>query len=126
MSNDFGKDESLSSCEKWTGAKYSVELLSEKNIKSWTEASRTDFELRRPNPYLAENFEISENEPSRDWSEIRKIISDSKGELWFKADGKFNLPRGIVVFWLRSNLTSKDVQNAAFKGKLSYNYCKLQ
>lgn len=116
ISNEFSTDESLKNVEKWTEAKFSVEPIPENVIEIWKNAERTDFELPRPNPYLAESFDICDDEPSRKWDHVQKVLSEPKGELWFKGDGKFNLPRGIVSFFFRSNTTAKSPKTAAFKG----------
>ena len=60
------------------------------------------FKIRKPNQYLPESFEIKMDEPSRAWDKVQRIWTGEAGELWFKADSIFNLPRGIISISLRS------------------------
>jgi len=78
-----------------------MEDLDDEVIHRWTTACVGGLRLPEPNQFLAESFRIKSDEPSRHWPTVRKISDDPRGELWFKADEQFNLPRGLVAVALR-------------------------
>ena len=87
--------------EKWTEAVYNMNDLSDDVIHRWEKACVGGLRLPEPNHFLAECFRIKFDEPSRLWPTVRKIAENERGELWFKADNEFNLPRGLVAVALR-------------------------
>lgn len=104
INNKFEKDPNviLDKCEKWTEAKYGLEDLDSEIMNSWENSTVDNLKLPEQNPFLSENFELNNSEPSNEWKFPQKILENKKGELWFKGDGVFNLPRGIVGISLRS------------------------
>ena len=48
-----------------------------------------------------------------DWKYIKKIESNNRGDLWFKADEKFGLPRGFIALRIRSRLARESAKNNA-------------
>ena len=62
--------------------------------------SKEKLHLPTPNQYIASNFDIKTTDESK-WQEPQQILKTDNGELWFKGDDKFNLPRGKVAFHFR-------------------------
>lgn len=56
---------------------------------------------------------MKSNEPSRQWDKIRKIAESDKGELLYKADSLFDLPRGFIILLLRSSMIRSSAKNDA-------------
>ena len=82
--------------EPYTEARYSIHDLS----LSTTPESSEKLHLPAPNRYLSSNFEIKQTIESK-WEHPQKVQENENGELWFKGDSKFNLPRGKAVFHFR-------------------------
>jgi secreted Zn-dependent insulinase-like peptidase len=71
-------------------------------VSSWEAALPLDsFTLPEPNPFLTTDFNISEPE-NIDVEYPEKIMKNKLGELWFKQDTKFLLPRAYIIFQLVS------------------------
>ncbi|CAB3380047.1 Hypothetical predicted protein [Cloeon dipterum] len=98
--------------EPWFNTPYAVQDISPEQLSSWENATVLDaFTLPEPNPYLTSNFTIFE--PEDDASEYPiKVVKHSAGELWFKQDKKFNLPRAYIIFHLISPLIFLSPENA--------------
>ena len=96
------------------GAKYTEEPISSDLISDWSNAKPpSDLAVPESNKYLAESTSIKTNEPSREWKQIRKILETPNGELFFKADSKFNLPRGFIILLIRSDIIRQSPKNDA-------------
>ena len=78
------------------------------NNSSTLLTDRTDLFLPKPNRFLPKSFKIKTDEPGREWKYVRKLVSNPSGELWFKGDNVFNLPRGVMSFSLRSQHNFSD------------------
>jgi len=109
----------LDKTEKWTEAKYSISELDQPTIESWCTANVENLKLPERNRFLAENFEIKESEPSRDWIFPQKVFEEKRGELWFKSDKIFNLPRGIVAILMRSGATQETARTSSMTAFLA-------
>ena len=94
------------------GAKYTEEPISPDLISDWSNAQPpSDLSVPESNKYLAESTSIKSNEPSREWKLVRKILETQNGELFFKADSKFNLPRGFIILLIRSDIIRQSPKN---------------
>jgi len=103
----------LDKTEKWMQAKYSISDLPEVTVSAWKNANVENLMPPEKNRFLAENFDIKESAPSRDWTIPQKVFDEKRGELWFKSDKIFNLPRGTVVLSLRSGATRETARSSA-------------
>lgn len=71
-------------------------------VSDWETALPLDsFTLPEPNRFLTTDFNISEPE-NIDIDYPENIMKNNLGELWFKQDKKFNLPRAYIIFQLVS------------------------
>jgi len=102
----------LDKIEKWTEAKYGITDLPEDTISGWKNSNVENLMLPEKNRFLSENFDIKES-PSRDWTIPQNVFEEKRGELWFKSDKIFNLPRGIVSISLRSSATRETARSSA-------------
>lgn len=100
--------------EKWMGGRYHMQDIGEEQIGAW-ENIELNGELKLPqsNKYLAEDTKLKTDEPSRQWSKIKKIKENQFGELLYKADSQFDLPRGYIILLIRSEVIRQSVKNDA-------------
>jgi len=83
--------------EPYTDAKYKIENVS----LEVTPESREKLHLPTPNRYIASDFSIKQGTDESTWKVPRLIDERANGELWFKGDSKFSLPRGKASFHFR-------------------------
>ena len=69
--------------------------------------------MPQSNKYLAEDTKLKTDEPSRQWPKIKKIKENQFGELLYKADSQFDLPRGYIILLIRSEIIRQSVKNDA-------------
>ena len=106
--NDFNQE------EKWMQAKYRIEDLTVADLKTWSSVSSNDsLAVPASNKYLAEDTTLKLSEPSREWSYVKKIEENQFGELFFKADSTFDLPRGFIILLIRSDIIRENPKNSA-------------
>lgn len=107
-------ESSVDIVEKWMGGKYSIADLSPETINLWANASAlSELFVPSSNKYLAEDIRVKEDEPSLEWETVRKIEETPIGELWFKGDGQFKLPRAFISLIIRSRLPYENAKNKA-------------
>lgn len=107
-------ESSVDIVEEWMGGKYSIDDLSSETIESWANAPvLSELFVPSSNKYLAEDIKVKEDEPSLEWETVRKIEETPIGELWFKGDGQFKLPRAFISLIIRSHLPYENAKNKA-------------
>ncbi|XP_042206684.1 nardilysin-like [Homarus americanus] len=99
--------------EKWFGTKYSVEDIPKSWEEQWANLP-TNPELHIPatNHFIPDNFDLLSSE--KDVPEYpEKLCQDDWGELWFRQDLKFKLPRSYCYIFLLSELPLQSPRLAA-------------
>ena len=85
------------------GGKYAMEELGEQRLTQWAGVElNPEMSIPQNNKYLAEDTSMKTDEPSREWPHMKKIKETDCGELFFRADSKFDLPRGFIILLLRN------------------------
>lgn len=98
--------------EKWFGTKYSVEDIPQEWEESWNNLpSNPELHMPSPNHFIPDNFDLLPGECVPDYPE--KVCCDEYGELWFKQDVKFKLPRTYCNIYLLTDLLLQSPRNAA-------------
>ena len=107
-SKSFKNDSNLT--EKWMEGRYQIENFSDSDLQNWYNVTLDDsLQLPVSNKYLAEDMELKEDE-SRNWEFVKKIEESDFGELFFKADSRFNLPRVLLI---RCDIIRKNAKNSS-------------
>ena len=100
--------------EKWMGGKYSVEELSSELLENWQTAElKNGLFVPQSNKYLAEDTDVKLSEPSRRWESVKKIEENQFGEIFYKADAVFDLPRGFIILLIRSDIVRQNAKNSS-------------
>ncbi|XP_068246780.1 nardilysin-like [Palaemon carinicauda] len=99
--------------EKWFGTKYSVEDIPQEWEDSWNNLPiNPELHMPSPNHFIPDNFDLLPlEEPVPEYPE--KVLYDDYGELWFKQDGKFKLPRTYCNIYLLTDLLLQSPRKAA-------------
>lgn len=85
--------------EKWFGTKYAECEMPDKWKRSWESTTvYPEFFLPEPNDYLSADFTIFYDKTQSVGPFPVKLVDDKFGELWFRLDDKFLLPRAIINF----------------------------
>ncbi|XP_059475438.1 nardilysin-like isoform X2 [Neocloeon triangulifer] len=97
--------------EDWFNTPYNVTDVPSDWLQHWKDVIPLEsFKLPEPNPYLTKNFTVFAPEDEIDFPV--NIVNDTMGELWFKQDKKFNLPRAYIIFQIVSPLIFFSPENA--------------
>ena len=103
--------DSLDKVEPWFGTKYSQsDVPSEWLVKN--DQFRSEFHLPEPNLFIAEDTSLCKVDEASVGKYPVKIMSDDKGELYYKADITFKQPRAYINYLLRSPLQLQSVTNS--------------
>nr|XP_053649483.1 nardilysin-like [Cherax quadricarinatus] len=99
--------------EKWFGTKYSVEDIPKEWEEQWANLpSNTELHIPAPNHFIPNNFDLLT--PEKEVPEYpEKLCQDECGELWFRQDQKFKLPRSYCYVYLITELPLQSPRLAA-------------
>ncbi|QQP51802.1 Nardilysin (Narginine dibasic convertase) [Caligus rogercresseyi] len=102
--------------ERWFGSKYSVEDISPEQLEKWKSTPiLPEFHLPEVNKYIAEDTSLK-TVPKESLSDYPiRILKDDAGELFYKKDQTFELPRAVIYFHFCSDLL--------MQGKLEDSVC---
>ena len=119
-SKSFKNDSNLT--EKWMEGRYQIENFSDSDLQNCYNVTLDDsLQLPVSNKYLAEDMELKEDE-SRNWEFVKKIEESDFGELFFKADSRFNLPRVLLI---RCDIIRKNAKNSSIFDFLPFALVRL-
>ncbi|CAO1403706.1 unnamed protein product [Diamesa serratosioi] len=90
--------------EKWFGTEYTTIDFPNKYIESWNEKKyNNEFSLPPTNEFICTDFDIYDKEtPTVSSEHPEKVFHNDICDVWYKLDGKFNRPLGIVKISLIS------------------------
>ena len=103
--------ENLDKVEPWFGTKYSQSDVPLQWLAK-TDEFKEDFHLPEPNLFIAENTSLCPVDLQAAPKHPVKILSDTKGELFYKPDVTFKQPRAYIFYMLRSPLQLQSLQNS--------------
>ena len=86
--------------EQLSSAKYVIENMPASALQI-SDENKKGLQLPSINRYIADDFTLKDGE-EKNWEHPKKIDETENGELWFKGDNKFNLPRAKVRFNFRN------------------------
>ncbi|KAK7078176.1 Nrd1 complex RNA-binding subunit [Halocaridina rubra] len=112
-SKTFDNEDICNLKEKWFGTKYSVEDIPQEWENEWNNLQiNPELYLPTPNQFIPDNFDLLQ--PERDITTYpEKLCEDEWGELWFKQDQKFKLPRSYCSIYILSELLLQSPRLAA-------------
>ncbi|CAB4070343.1 NRD1 [Lepeophtheirus salmonis] len=103
MAREFS--DSTDKVEPWFKTKYSVEDISKDRINKWKSLPPNNiFHLPEVNKYIAENTEIKSIPQKHIHDYPVRILKEDIGELFYKKDELFKLPRAIIYLHFSSDL----------------------
>lgn len=89
--------------EKWFGTEYCCRDVPDAWKKAWTNVQPyAEFTLPDPNPYIADNFDITIKEGTKLPKAPNKLIENDVCELWHRQDDRFLLPIAYYYFYFTS------------------------
>ena len=91
--------------EQLSNAKYVIENMPASALQ-FSDDNKKGLSLPSINRYIADDFTLKDGE-EKNWEYPQKIEETENGELWFKGDNKFNLPRAKVRFNFRNRAQTK-------------------
>ena len=100
--------------EKWYGVDFGLELVPAQQVRQqWTCAHVENLHLPRPNPFIAEEFDILAREeefepPSANATPPERALETPVLELWHKLDKSFKQPRAYIILDFASPLIVRD------------------
>ncbi|XP_069175846.1 nardilysin-like [Procambarus clarkii] len=99
--------------EKWFGTKYSIEGIPKDWEEQWANLpSNPELHIPAPNNFIPSSFDLLT--PEKEVPEYpEKLCQDEWGELWFRQDQKFKLPRTYCYIYLISELPLQSPRLAA-------------
>lgn len=105
------KQEKTNKQEKYYKVPYSITKIAKQNLHKWSHATDDSLELRKKNPYIAENVHpVYQDKKQND--EPVKIHQDSSCQIWCLADRQFALPEIDVKINLFNDNLNKNIQNS--------------
>lgn len=107
--------------EPWYGTRYKEMPLKLEALARWTQGlvseQGLDLYLPAKNPFIPESLELVSLDPTiSEEGKQRivpiKLIDDDFGEVWFKPDTRFKLPKGLVYIQIFSSIAYSSPKNA--------------
>jgi len=99
--------------EPWYQIPYTLTLLPSHTLRSWTCAHVDSLHLPRPNPFIAEDFDVlsplsSYEPPSATPSPPTRVLLTPSVEVWHKIDRSYRQPRAYIVLEFASPTVQRD------------------
>lgn len=95
------REEELEKIEPWFQTKYTDSEIPKDWIKRWeTIKPFAEFHLPQPNVFITNNFDLIDKSLDPGNKYPMKILSDSRSEVWYRADSKFALPECYIYSYL--------------------------
>ncbi|XP_058471619.1 nardilysin-like [Solea solea] len=98
--------------EKWFGTQYSMEDIQPEWMERWTDNLELNSDLHLPaeNKFIATDFTLKPSDLPDTEHPVRLASSD-KGDLWYKKDNKFKIPKAYIRFHLISPVIQQSAKN---------------
>ena len=116
VNSEFQKETNLFPLkEPFMGVPYKIEDFSDASKALWVDDAefQTRFELPEPNKFVATNFALVEDPDFADEVYPTKIHCDANKKLWFRKDGKFQVPKLYISAHLINKVVHCDVKAVA-------------
>lgn len=104
--------------EKWFGTEYAARDIPSEWQALWDNAApMPELTIQEPNPYISTDFTIFATQDDPETATHiptfpEKLLEDRVCELWFRQDGKFNLPMSLMYFYFISPLPMQSQRSA--------------
>ncbi|XP_076033223.1 nardilysin-like isoform X2 [Oratosquilla oratoria] len=111
-SKSYDVDGICNQTEKWFGTKYKLEDIPEEWETSWKNLdTNPELFLPVPNQFIPECFDLLPEGANAEYPV--NICTDLWGQLWYRQDQKFKLPRGYCYLYLLTGLIQQSPKMAA-------------
>ncbi len=105
----------LNQTEPWYGHKFGLELVPAQQVRQWACAHVDNLHLPRPNPFIAEEFDILAprfEPPSATPSPPEQALVTPVLEVWHKLDLSYKQPRAYIILDFLTPLVQRDPATA--------------